>query len=600
MPAAQASPSSDSYQHQPEPLDLMRWIPARIRGYESPEHLAPVVELFARVAAGEPVRALVSTPPRHAKTETLIAGIAWLLEQQPQRTSAYVSYGQRQANSKSRKIRRLAQEVGIELADDMANLAEWRTTAGGGLLSTGIGGPLTGQGVDGCFVAGTMVETKHGPIDIATLAEDRHAPMVLAFDHERGTLRYCVIEAGRRLVADELVEVVTERGSTKCTPEHPFFVIGEGYKRADSLARGDWLLTPHGYVRVIEARRLPGRGVPVYDLQVEGCHNFFADGVLVHNCLIIDDPIKNRADAESSLKREQQEEWFRDVAYTRLEGDAACIIVATRWHEDDLIGRVEQYDDPRWEVVNLQAIAEEGDLRREPGTALWPRKFGVEKLAKIRATVGEYTWASLYQGRPRPKGDRLFSDPTCYESLVLDGCRLVIGVDPAATEDTKADYSVAVVLAVWGRGEEMRADVVEVRRWQLEIPAVCEELERLQRRYMGAPLVVEAVGGFKAVPQTLRRINPRLKVVECKPSADKFVRAQPVAAAWKAGRVRTPVAAAWLPDFVHELGAFTGVKDAHDDQVDALAHAWSYAEQMPVAVKSRAVSSGERRAMDGW
>jgi predicted phage terminase large subunit-like protein len=174
------------------------------------------------------------------------------------------------------------------------------------------------------------------------------------------------------------------------------------------------------------------------------------------------------------------------------------------------------------------------------------------------------------------------------------------GGQSVVTDELEEMLTELVLVAVWGRSDEMRADVVEVRRWQLEIPAVCEELERLQRRYMGAPLVVEAVGGFKAVPQTLRRINPRLKVVECKPSADKFVRAQPVAAAWKAGRVRTPVAAAWLPDFVHELGAFTGVKDAHDDQVDALAHAWSYAEQMPVAVKSRAVSSGERRAMDGW
>lgn len=599
LPRPQAPASTDD--PAAPPLGLMEWIPAKVRGYQSPVHLAPLVALFERIAAGEPVRAVVSTPPRHAKTETLIGGIAWLLDRQPHRTSAYVSYGQRQANSKSRKVRRLAKAVGVELADDMANLAEWRTTLGGGLLSTGIGGPLTGQGVDGCFVAGTMVETERGPVDIATLAEDRHAPMVLAFDHERGRLRYCVIDAGRRLVADELVEVVTERGSTKCTPEHPFFAIGDGYKRADSLARGDWLLTPHGYVRVTEVRRLPERGVPVYDLQVERCHNFFAGGVLVHNCLIIDDPVKNRADAESSIKREQAEEWFKDVAYTRLEGNAACIIVATRWHQDDLIGRVEQYDDPRWEVINLQAIAEPDDPLRQPGTALWAERFDEDKLAKIRSTVGEYTWWSLYQGKPRPKGERLFGDPARYDTASIDDCRIVIGVDPAATESTKADYSVAVVLAVRGRKEEMCADVLEVRRWQREIPDVCAELELLQRRYAGAPLVVESVGAFKSVPQTLRRINPKLRLVEWHPQGDKFVRAQPVSAAWKAGRVRVPMMAPWLLDFMHELGAFTGVRDAQDDQVDALAHAWAYAETMPPPIKAKGLTAGhDRRQMDGW
>lgn len=443
---------------------LLGWIPEAIPRYQSPNHLRRLTDAIER-AAFAPLRVLVSTPPRHTKTETLIGGLVWFMKQFPELTSAYASYGQRQANSKSRKIRRLAREVGIGLSEDMANMAEWRTQEGGGLLSTGIGGPLTGQGVDGLMV--------------------------------------------------------------------------------------------------------------------------------------IDDPCKNREDAESSVYREKTWDWFTDVAYTRLEGNSSCVVVATRWHEDDLIGRLMKMD-PKWEVINLPAINDGSDPTRALGEALWPERFSVEKLEAIRKVVGEYTWWSLYQQQPRPKGDKLFPEPARYPLVNYTGARIVIAVDPAATAKTKADYTAIVVLAVWGSGEEMRADVLEVLRFQKEIPEVCDELEMLQRRYAGAPIVVECVGAFKSVPQTLRRLNPRLKVVEWAPIGDKFVRAQLASAAWKAGRIRVPLAAPWVLDFLNETGLFTGMGDRQDDQVDAMVHAWNYAEKMPAPGNLGRATSGSRRSMDGF
>ncbi len=450
---------------EPEAISpLLDWIPEAIPKYQSPNHLRRLTDVIER-AAHEPLRVLVSTPPRHTKTETLIGGLVWYMKQFPELTSAYVSYGQRQANSKSRKIRRLARAVGIGLSDDMANMAEWRTQEGGGLLSTGIGGPLTGQGVDGLMA--------------------------------------------------------------------------------------------------------------------------------------IDDPIKNREDAESTIKREAAWDWFTDVAYTRLEGNSSCLVVATRWHEDDLIGRLMKLD-PKWEVINLPAINDGSDPTREIGEALWPERFSVEKLEAIRKVVGEYTWWSLYQGSPRPKGDKLFPEPVRYPLVNYAGARIVIGVDPAATAKTKADYTAIVVLAVWGTGENMRADVLEVLRFQKEIPEACDELEALQKRYAGAPIVVECVGAFKAVPQTLRRLNPRLRVVEWVPIGDKFVRAQTASAAWKAGRIRVPMAAPWVLDFLNEIGLFTGMGDKQDDQADAMVHAWNYAEKMPTQLKIKQPLGGGRSSMDGW
>ena len=82
------------------------------------------------------------------------------------------------------------------------------------------------------------------------------------------------------------------------------------------------------------------------------------------------------------------------------------------------------------------------------------------------------------------------------------------------------------------------------------------------------------MGGFAAIPQMLSRLDPGLRLVEVKVRGDKFTRAQPVAAAWNAGRILVPTAAPWLKGFLAELERFTGVNDAEDDQVDALGYAW--------------------------
>lgn len=133
-------------------LDLADFIPRVSRGFAAPRHLAPLLALFARIDAGEPVRVCVSVPPRHGKTETVLHGIAWLLARHPGWRIAYVSYAADIARSKSRQARDYALRAGVRLRDDSAALHEWGTREGGGLLATGIGGPLTGHGVRALFV----------------------------------------------------------------------------------------------------------------------------------------------------------------------------------------------------------------------------------------------------------------------------------------------------------------------------------------------------------------------------------------------------------------------------------------------------------------
>ncbi len=295
----------------------------------------------------------------------------------------------------------------------------------------------------------------------------------------------------------------------------------------------------------------------------------------ISGLLVVDDPIKNREEADSALVRQRVWEWFSEVAYTRLEG-ASALVVATRWHADDLIGRLAATGE--WEVINLPAIAEENDpIGRAPGDALWPERFPVDELESIKRQIGAWSFASLYEGRPRPRGSAVFGNPGRFDlpSWAPAGARVVIGADPAASEKTSADFSVGLVLALEGSGDRAIARVLDVWRGQVTIPAFAAELRRLSKKWWGAPIAVEAVGGFKAVPQILRSVDPLLRLQEVNVRGDKFQRAQAVAAAWNDGRVLVPTSARWADAFLEEIQAFTGVRDRQDDQVDALSHSWN-------------------------
>lgn len=309
------------------------------------------------------------------------------------------------------------------------------------------------------------------------------------------------------------------------------------------------------------------------------------------NWLIIDDALKNREEAESPVIRQKQWDWLTSTAMTRMEPGASILVNATRWHDDDLIGRI-QHEFPDWIGIHFPAVSEEyspinGELIE---TSLWPSRWPMDELKKKRRLVGEFDWASLYQGQPRPKGGRLFQTGARYEHPMITESdkpyKIIIGADPAATEKTSADYSTAVVMAVSGEFNtlDFRGDILEVYKEQVEIPKFVARLRDLAVKW-GAAIAVEAVGGFKAVPQMLRNLDKRLRIIEAPTLGDKFTRALPCSAAWNDGRIRVPHSGDWVNDFLHEVEKFTGVKDAHDDQVDALAHAYNCAQMiMPTIV----------------
>jgi predicted phage terminase large subunit-like protein len=300
----------------------------------------------------------------------------------------------------------------------------------------------------------------------------------------------------------------------------------------------------------------------------------------VQGLMIYDDPYQDREEAESPATREKVWDRFCDVVLTRNEGQST-IVVATRWHPDDLIGRLVR--EHHWPCINFPAIAELNDpLGRAPGEALWPEVHPLAELEMVRA-INAHTFASMFQGRPRPRGATVFKTETYYnpDTFSMDGCRLAFHLDAAGSTRTSADYCAMLALALRGYGDQTEGFVLDVYRRQVEIPQFVRDARAWQIR-LGAPrtTIDGASGTDKAVAQMLREIDTTLRVKECVPLGDKFTRAQPAATAWNAGRLRVPmprpgVPVVWLKDFIAEVTSFTGVNDSHDDQVDCLSGAWN-------------------------
>lgn len=306
--------------------------------------------------------------------------------------------------------------------------------------------------------------------------------------------------------------------------------------------------------------------------------------------LIIDDPVKNAEEAQSKTYRDKAAEWYKSTAYTRLEPGGAVIIIQTRWHEDDLSGRLLKEEPDKWTVIRFPALAEDDDsLGRLPGEALSPRRYSVEALIKIKETLGIYWWNALYQQRPSALEGTIFKNQHIRfctlegDMFVLelpDGaskkvpykeCTIFQTCDPAVSTKASADYFVLSTWAISKSSDLIRVDGIRAR---LEGPDQINLFKQAFSRWKPAFQAVEAVGVGKTLYQMLLREG--LPIRELKAETDKVTRALPAAARMEAGYVYLLRGAPGINDFVDELLSFPN--GAHDDQVDTL----SYAVQLSV------------------
>lgn len=177
--------------------------------------------------------------------------------------------------------------------------------------------------------------------------------------------------------------------------------------------------------------------------------------------LIIDDPMKNAEEAMSETIREKQWDWWQSTLSTRREPGAKTIVIQTRWHQEDLIGKLlkasESGEGDKVTRLRLPAIAEADDpLGRHEGVALWPERWSLDKLKERRLTLGSFWWSALYQQRPTQHGDAEFPErcfgPAIYPAVWPDRFEaIVMALDPSKGKDAKhGDYSAIVILGLCG------------------------------------------------------------------------------------------------------------------------------------------------------
>ncbi|MGV2914718.1 terminase large subunit domain-containing protein [Streptomyces alfalfae] len=303
---------------------------------------------------------------------------------------------------------------------------------------------------------------------------------------------------------------------------------------------------------------------------------------------IVDDPIKDAADAESPTMRRRLWDWWTSVLNTRVEPGGSILVIQTRWHEQDLAGRIlagEDADD--WTILDLPAICDSDDdaLGRAPGEALWPRRYATKALEKIRRAVGERVWWSLYMQKPRPLEGGVWKWPWITEHRItpmalrgIDLVRTIVAVDHAGGAD---DVNDEAGLCAAGRDRTGELYLLADRSGRMGADTWGHAACRLAIEHQADAIVVEANFGGDMAQQIIRQAWKELAergetngllmpaIIEVHAKQGKRLRAEPIAQLYSQG-------------LVHHLGEFPRLEGQmvtwipgmdSPDRMDAAVHA---------------------------
>lgn len=314
--------------------------------------------------------------------------------------------------------------------------------------------------------------------------------------------------------------------------------------------------------------------------------------------IIADDTVKGREEADSPRTMEKLWSFYQGSLYTRLEpGHGAIVIVATRWCEDDLTGRVLELEAnapeggrENWTILDLPAISEDPgdrpplpshcnivqDWREEAGIALCPQRYDIEDLERIRQVVGQREWAALYQQRPAPATGNMFNPAwwQYYHSKedLPSMDRVMLSVDCTFTNNSNSDYVVGTVIGQAGNCYY----VLDMARSRLDITGTIAMILSMLNKHRVDGTIVELAANGYAVFQMLQKRVPGL--IGYKPGdRSKAGRLAAIVPTVEAGNVYLPAYVDWLDTFINEFSLFPASKN--DDICDSVAQCINYMSQ---------------------
>lgn len=296
--------------------------------------------------------------------------------------------------------------------------------------------------------------------------------------------------------------------------------------------------------------------------------------------LFIDDPVKGREQADSPTIRAKTWDAYNDDLLTRLIPGGFVILVQTRWHEDDLAGRllpkgyagesglIRCTDGRDWEVINLPAQAERDDdpLGRKVGEYLWPEWFDEEHWRPFK--LQSRTWAALFQQRPRPDEGGIFKELWCRKRWRVVPAAANVIVHSWDTAQKPEEINDPTVGTVWGLGRDVPGYYLrEVYRERIDYPTLKRKVKAYAERDRPAAILIEDKSSGQSLIQDLRN-ETSLPIIAIEPKGDKVFRANEVSAMVEAGLLHLPESAEWLVDFEGEFFGFP--LSTHKDQVDSV------------------------------
>jgi predicted phage terminase large subunit-like protein len=324
--------------------------------------------------------------------------------------------------------------------------------------------------------------------------------------------------------------------------------------------------------------------------------------------LVVDDPVKGAAEADSPTYRQRLKDWWESVLRSRLEPGGAIVVIMTRWHEDDLVGHLLELErettmPEHWHVVDLPAIAHstndgndfpptctiEPDWR-QPGEPLCPERYPLPELQKIKASSTARNWLALYQQQPTAGAGSVFFREwfRYYDTAPQRFARLIGSIDCTFKDSDGSDF---VALSVWGQNPDGMY-LLDMANRRLSFTNTMDLIVAMAGRWRWSELLVEDAANGAAVIDTLSQKALGYAVRAVKPLGGKVARANACTIEFEQGRVWFPREAPWLRSFENQLLSFpTG---AHDDMVDTTTMAINYVQGSgPMRVSTAVTGHGQ-------
>jgi predicted phage terminase large subunit-like protein len=289
--------------------------------------------------------------------------------------------------------------------------------------------------------------------------------------------------------------------------------------------------------------------------------------------ILIDDPIKNRQEADSETYRNRLwEEWLNSLK-TRLSAKGKVILIQTRWHEDDLAGRIIKNEGDKVLVINMPCEAEENDIiGRQVGEPLFPEigknKEWLEEFKRsYTSQEGKRAWLALFQGRPTAdEGNLIQRKWWKWYSVLPDMIHTIMSVDATFKDNENSDF---VCIQLWGK-REANIYLIDMVNARMDFPTTLQAIMTMKAKHEKCKMIlVEDKANGSAIIQVLQRKISG--VIPIQPDGGKVARVNAISPAIESGNVYLPEGKEWVHDFIEQCNAFPSGK--HDDMVDAMSQA---------------------------